>query len=189
MDCLIFPSADASTRCIEMLKSKHPSEEIQRVVFSLARSTNTEESRWTTLFVIVYPEACARSAMFFWKIFGYGISSRHAEYCLSVFPRMSSNAKNPVFQTSASSLCLEEPTPWKNSATTEKQFLKEKIATLVSSDQLGYSPVSSQDVFLFPTGMCAISAVIRALRPSQDVESEAVTYGLVTLMLNFIYAG
>ncbi|GAB1209972.1 hypothetical protein APSETT445_008760 [Aspergillus pseudonomiae] len=124
--------------------------------------------------------------MHFWKVFGDGIAGRHAEHCLAALPSMNSYSKNTNFEASAA--CRDHFTwdlQWVNSAAAEKESIRNLIARLVSSDQPGYRPVSSHDVFLYPKGMCAIAAVARALVPQSAELSEAVIYGYVRRALIF----
>jgi hypothetical protein len=116
--------------------------------------------------------------MHFWKFFGDGIAGRHAEYCLEALPSLNSYAEDPGLETSA--LCRNHPTQdaqWVNSATAEKESIRESIARLATSDRPGYRPITGHDVLLYPTGMSAIAAVARALVPPAADRSEAVVYG------------
>ncbi|KAE8350671.1 pyridoxal phosphate-dependent transferase [Aspergillus coremiiformis] len=176
--CLIFPSADATLRCTTHLAAEHPDEPFRTVTFSPHRPADKEALRWAPFFVVLFPRTCMSSAMHFWKVFGDGIAGRHAEYCLEVLPSMDSYAEDPELETSAP--CRDyhqDDFQWVNSAVAGKESIKGLIARLVTSDQRGYHPVSSQDVFLYPKGMCAIAAVARALVPPAVGYSEAVIYG------------
>ncbi|GMF89834.1 unnamed protein product [Aspergillus oryzae] len=178
LSCLIFPSADATARCTARLSAEHPDETCHTVKFQSHQPADEEALRWAAFFVVLFPQACLSTAMHFWKVFGDGIAGRHAEYCLAALPSMDSYAKDTVFESSAP--CRDHPTwdlQWVNSAAAEKESIRSLIARLVSSDQPGYRPVSSHDVFLYPKGMCAIAAVARALVPHSAELSEAVIYG------------
>ncbi|KAE8373061.1 pyridoxal phosphate-dependent transferase [Aspergillus bertholletiae] len=176
--CLIFPSADAAARCMARLSVEHSNETCHTVKFQPHQPADEEVRRWATFYVILFPKACAATAMHFWKVFGDGIAGRHAEYCLEALPSMDSYAKNTDFEAPAP--CRDHITrdlQWTNSAAAEKEAIRSFIARLVSSDQSGYHPVGSHDVFLYPKGMCAIAAVARALVPHSVERSEAVIYG------------
>ncbi|KAE8392087.1 pyridoxal phosphate-dependent transferase [Aspergillus alliaceus] len=178
VSCLIFPSADAATRCKAKLAIEHPDETVQIAKFSPHPSAGREALRWAPFVVILFSQTCVPSAMHFWKVFGDGIAGRHAEYCLEALPSMDSHAEDPALATPAP--CRDFPkrdTQWINSAEDEKESIRRLIARLVTSDQPGCHPVSSHDIFLYPKGMCAIAAVARALVPLAIDRSEAVVYG------------
>ncbi|KAE8145512.1 pyridoxal phosphate-dependent transferase [Aspergillus avenaceus] len=178
ISCFIFPSADALSRCKSHLNTEHPDQPIQTVKFVPHQSADKEVLRWAPFFAILLPQQCLSSAKHFWKVFGDGITGRHAEYCLEEFPFMKLDSEDATFETPA--LCkqrIKGDQQWIDSAAAEKDSLRKQIARLATSDRPDFQPVTRREVFLYPKGMCAIAAVARALVPADLSRSEAVIYG------------
>lgn len=181
-NCSIFTSRDAGVRCIEYLRKHHclntPADLIS---FHLPGSSDVSTKRWAQFWAVIHGNDAQKDVGRFWAIFGDGISSRHAEFCLERWHYMSIKPQ---------SYCLEPRTPdtemtqppkpqWAGHDQDAKDEIKTRIATLIRSDNPGCPPVSPGDVFLYPKGMCAISAVARALLPEGGEPSGAVVYGYV----------
>ncbi|OJJ36301.1 hypothetical protein ASPWEDRAFT_37878 [Aspergillus wentii DTO 134E9] len=171
--CLIFPSSDASRRLIATLAAKYPDQSFCSVQFSLPESKDIE-AQWLAFSVAILPQSCLSSAMDFWAIFGDGISSRHAECSLVALPSMTSHSNNTRFETSPFLKFISQRIP---PGIVEKRSIKQLISHFVTSEKPDHRPVTTNDVFLYPKGMCAIAAVIRALIPTDSTNSEAVLYG------------
>ena len=69
------------------------------------------------------------------------------------------------------------PEYWGLSDPGTKSKIKGMIAKCVTSQKPGQEVVTTQDVFLYPKGMCAIGSVARALAPTSLHSSEAVVFG------------
>jgi cystathionine gamma-synthase len=168
LDCLIFPSQDAGIRLTQFLRKYHNAEiETELVSFSLRGEDHVENTRWACFSAAIYPHDAQKVAEKFWAVFGDGLSSRHAEFCLERFSLMGTGAPGKAV------LPL-----WTNQAGEEAKFvIKSRIATLIASDDPTMPPIVTEDVFLYPKGMCAIAAVTRALLPDDEASSTAVVYG------------
>ncbi|KAK2744989.1 hypothetical protein FQN57_004119 [Myotisia sp. PD_48] len=117
--------------------------------------------------------------MGFWRDTGTGISSRHAEYCLKRFDYLKSDADLPSLRSPALKERIKDPNlilTAVTTATAERLDIEMLIAKLASSDKPGQRPVTSNDVFLYPNGMAAIYAVIRAIE-ALDSEGGVAIYG------------
>lgn len=179
MDCLIFPSENAGTRCAKFLKNSHGEEILTEILnFSLSGVHQIENIQWARFFAVIYPKDFQKTAEKFWAIFGDGISSRHAEFCLERFDWMGSECCNGMVLSDG-----EKPQPAPRASWTEevdmdvKSTIRSRVAKLISSDDPSMPSIVEKDVLLYPKGMCAISAVARALVPDEDHLSEVVVYG------------
>ncbi|QMW43921.1 hypothetical protein G4B11_007291 [Aspergillus flavus] len=152
---------------------------IQEVEFRIAQKLCKETATWGHFFAVIFPEQSKQQAEEFWGFMGDGISSRHAEFCLARFPFMSSTSADPSLETRQTCDDIERlpAVPWRNSSSDTKDKIKDRIAEWVSSQKPGQEPVRSQDVILYPKGMCAIGTVARLLVPASSTTSEAVVFG------------
>ncbi|KAL4944309.1 hypothetical protein BDV06DRAFT_220463 [Aspergillus oleicola] len=177
-DCLVFPSKDAARRCISFIQEHHERSDIQANMteFRLPKGPGAGagdvhgvapmSNRWARFYAVVYDVEAKKVAGHFWSIFGDGLCSRHAEFCLGVWRFMCA-------YPGTGSLLAEE-----DQEREAKAEIKTRIARLVASEDPGLTPPAENDVFLYPKGMCAISAVARALLPRDELEaSEAVVFG------------
>ncbi|KAJ5095318.1 hypothetical protein NUU61_004674 [Penicillium alfredii] len=91
---------------------------------------------------------------------------------------MDSECEDPQFCTAGPRSDLNGMTlpDWVDSATKEKFEIRSRLAVLARSAQFNQKPLRPEDVFLYPTGMAAISAVARSLAQSEE-DSGAVVYG------------
>jgi cystathionine gamma-synthase len=103
--------------------------------------------------LVSYPEELAAEAKAFWQHTGFGISSRRATHWLEHAPFLNPTAPSPIPPPVNISLLV------KNSRAT----LKQRIATGYS-DPSSNLHVSPSDVFLFPTGMTAITETAEAIK-------------------------
>lgn len=166
----LFTSARYASMCKEYLQSKdkfHPeSIYLFHVDFAGNVSTTTAQKveqtyrcresqyRYENLYGVVYSESMAHEAKAFWQHTGYGISSRCAEYWLEQAPFLRQNEKN----TTPASLPLME-------ANVAKIILRNRIADSLSRAS---SKITHHHVFLYQTGMTAISSVVAAVGALQD---------------------
>lgn len=180
MQCMIFPSKEGMRRCSEHLRRETDTGlPIQEVEFRIAQKLCKETATWGHFFAVIFPEQSKQQAEEFWGFMGDGISSRHAEFCLARFPFMSSTSADPSLETRQTCDDIERlpAVPWRNSSSDTKDKIKDRIAEWVSSQKPGQEPVRSQDVILYPKGMCAIGTVARLLVPASSTTSEAVVFG------------
>lgn len=194
--CAVFPSLNGAHRCEQYLLTKAIAcdEELtptRRISFSLSKKEtgNDEVIRWAQFTAVLYDQKLAESIVEFWGWFGDGISSRHAIFCSDRFKLMeivtthellpSPPPSPPASEMPHTSQKQVNTPPWPPSASESAQEIRKLIAKWAQpmtevDDLLDWQ----RDVFLFQKGMCAISAVARALVPSADTgASEAVVFG------------
>jgi cystathionine gamma-synthase len=177
--CLIFPSESAGIRCKEFVKKNHGEDTLIEIFyFSFAGDNDKENSQWARFVAVIYPVELQKTVEKFWGIFGDGISSRHAEFCLERFAWTDSKGDNGLVLTAGQSA---QPAPrplWTDESDKEvKATIRSRIAKLISSDSTCSASTSEDGVLLYPKGMCAIAAVARALVPDEDHLSEVVVFG------------
>ncbi|KAJ5763919.1 cystathionine beta-lyase [Penicillium manginii] len=134
-----------------------------------------EELRWASFEAVIYPPDIHSEFLAFWRESGEGISSRHAEYVLSLLEQMTYREKGKDSPSPASVSFL--PGAAKLECGEEaKRHIRSFIAELMTNEK---SPnVMSHDVFLFPSGISAIYAVSRALKTTNLNRSQSVVvYG------------
>lgn len=150
--------------------------------FQLPREAGPEMAKWAAFSVVLFQESHEEAAFEFWEWFGDGISSRHAEFCVSLLSFMDSDSDRSGYQTvgpashDPSSIPIPE---WIDVHAQDKMDIRSRLASSATSADPALKPPGNDDVFLYATGMAAISAIARALaRTSED--SGAVVYGWVT---------
>ncbi|KAJ5120316.1 Pyridoxal phosphate-dependent transferase major region subdomain 2, partial [Penicillium bovifimosum] len=124
------------------------------------------EASWLEIHAIIYPTEYFGAAFTNWVNIGDGMSSRHAESCLTGFDYLQSDSSKPEFCTAPPKTLTAkgEPIPLLfTSGTFELECIKHDIATLLQPDDQDQALPSPNDVFLYPGGMSAINAVARAL--------------------------
>ncbi|KAJ5260479.1 hypothetical protein N7478_012084 [Penicillium angulare] len=176
MHCLVFSSKHAARRCIVYLQ-KHHSSDIQTDVVSFYISheaTIPISTNWDRFYAVIYDVDAKVEASEFWSIFGDGISSRHAEFCLQLWLYTCSESRNKSWQfytstgigtgTDRTPIRMLESLDAEQAAKTE---IRDRIANLIASDNPEFTPPSATDVFLYTNGMSAISAMARALVPEK----------------------
>lgn len=172
------------TRCAEFLRTK-TEDQIRESCFSLQSSlvseASKENAKWARFYAVLFPEQLTDAANEFWGFLGDGISSRHAVFCLERFSFMDSISTDLSLKTLATSHDIEKMPlePWNHSDAVTKQEIRTMIAGLVTSQKPNQEAVKTQDVFLYPKGMCAIGSVARQLAPTSSETSEAVVFGCV----------
>jgi cystathionine gamma-synthase len=186
MGCRIFSSKDAGARCLNYIQEQHsPDAQTEVVSVWLPGEDNAEISHWARFCAVIYPCDAEKTIVKFWAIFGDGLSSRHAEFCLDQLRFMTFESQS--YRSKPQSYCLEshaEINPlavpsWVGKGQIAKNELRSRIATLIGSEHADLSVISSSDVFLYDKGMCALFAVARALLPEKDDERKSgiVVYG------------
>lgn len=181
MTCKIFPSHDAGKRLALKLHKEDPVLlTLLARFFFLPCAPIREMPKWANFSVVLYHESKEEEVLQSWEKFGDGISSRYAVLSLVQFPFMDSEYEDPKFCTVAPRSDLNEMTlpDWVDSATKQKLEIRSRLAMLATSVNPVQRPLMPEDVFLYPTGMAAISAVARVLAQSSE-DSGAVVYGWV----------
>ncbi len=117
-----------------------------RQITSTPRNIGGEE-----IVLISYPADLAGKAKAFWQHTGFGISSRRATHWVEDAPFLS-----PSTQPKQNPVPLDVPKRIEQA----KAVLESRIASSQSTTTL---PVPPSDVFLFPTGMTALSEVASAI--------------------------
>lgn len=177
MTCMIFPSRDAAKNLALKLRKEDPMLPSILVRFFLPCAPIREIPKWANFSAVVYHGSQEEEAIEYWEKFGDGISSRHAEFSLVQFPFMDSECEDPKFCTVAARSDLNAMTPgWTDSAAKQKLEIRSRLARLSTSAKPNQKLLRPEDVFLYPTGMAAISAVARVLARSSE-DSGAVVYG------------
>jgi cystathionine gamma-synthase len=172
----------------------HHKSDIRAEVVSLYLShgaTGRTSTHWDRFYSVIYDADARVAAGHFWSIFGDGISGRHAEFYLHLWPYMSSESQNELLRfcapatgtgtyagtlTSTGKIAIPM-LELLDGEQTAKMEIKNRIAELIASDNPELTPPSAKDVFLYAKGMCAISAVARALIPEDKGASGAVVFG------------
>ena len=177
--CFIFPSEDAGIRCAQFLQKNHgPKTQTELLSFYLPETDQVENARWARFTALIYSRDVQKTAEKFWTIFGDGISSRHAEFCLERFDMMCTGSSNGTVRSTAEGTQAVPRPSWTDQTERDlKAAMRGRIAKLISSDHSHMPQVIERDVFLYPKGMCAISAVARSLVPDEEHPSQAVVYG------------
>ncbi|KAI9926379.1 hypothetical protein ASPWEDRAFT_32211 [Aspergillus wentii DTO 134E9] len=182
LDCMLFPSDTTAGRFYSGLKTKDAEKVVGSVRFFLTGEVEREETLWGKFHAVFYHKDLDSEARRLWMIFGDGLSTRQAEFCLERVDFMLSESAIASFQTAAP--CpdlsrLPRPVPWTDSAISAKEQMKNLIARLATSESPGSRPVSKDDVFLYSKGMCAIGAVARSLLATipDKAYSGSVVYG------------
>ncbi|GIZ36589.1 hypothetical protein CKM354_000005900 [Cercospora kikuchii] len=196
--CAIFPSLNGARRCEQYLLTKATACDerlapTRSISFFLSKNEigNDEVARWAQFTAVLYDQKLAESIVEFWGWFGDGISSRHAIFCSERFnlmeilttPQNELLPSPPPSPPASEMLCTSQKqvatTPWPPPASESANEIRKLIAKWAQpiaeiDDLLDWQ----KDVCLFPKGMCAISAVARALVPSANTgASEAVVFG------------
>ncbi|EJD47018.1 PLP-dependent transferase [Auricularia subglabra TFB-10046 SS5] len=135
---LVFPGARVAAAFRDFCLEAEPAASLRVVQTELG--TGPAETR-ILLQVVCFPESLSKRAKFFWTHAGFCVSSRMADYCLSLV----SGSPRDI---AADSLA--------------KEVLRERIADALKSDAGGGNKaphlraVAPNDVFLYPSGMAAV---------------------------------
>ncbi|KAL4758349.1 pyridoxal phosphate-dependent transferase [Aspergillus foveolatus] len=187
MSCLVFPSEEASVRLSQFLRSQGGDETNGAAVqseifwFHLAGDNYAEENaKWGQFWAVLYHQCYEKHATKFWTIFGDGVSSRHAEFCLGLWTFMRSSSQpdssNGIYQCPVDTTLILPP--WNRHCDQEaKDTIRSRIAEWIASDDPHIPRVSPSDVYLYQKGMCAISAVARSLLPGNEQSGGVVVFG------------
>lgn len=143
---------------------------------NVEKDSADELGSWTAIHAVLFEPENILVAKQFWQHTGEGISSRYAEHSLSIFNLYIEGCDELRYR----GLIPESGVsviPHSDAAAAEKYKIRQRIAALISSDSKAVSP---DDVFLYPSGMNAMSDLYQALiltRKSQV--KKVVAYGFV----------
>ncbi|KAF5859909.1 hypothetical protein ETB97_002223 [Aspergillus alliaceus] len=182
--CMVFPSSRAARDCAAVLTeaTMDGNDFIECAHFFASPRLNlgSEYAYWARFSAVVYPSDLSNIAMGFWRDFGDGISPRHAAFCLELFDYLDSDSTHPILRTPAPRKHdqpeLQREANCFESALSNMFHVKSSIAHHVRPHQLQAAPLTTDDIFIYPTGMAAISAANRALL-SLKPKSDVVLYG------------
>lgn len=121
-----------------------------------------------TIFAVVYPPQLAKEAKTFWQHTGFGISSRCASFWLENCAVLRAGEAGGG-QGTREQLPVEQ-------ADKASEVLRDRIGSLFSSE------VDRESVFLYPTGMAAIShsaAAVTKLRGARSGTCRVAVFGQV----------
>jgi cystathionine gamma-synthase len=180
---MIFPAKDAARRFIATMKSSDSTLPVYNIRFFLLSGLNAPETeKWTSFYAVLFHKSLELAAAKFWELFGDGISSRHAAFCLARFPFLESEAvdSGPEFKSSPTNFSYNDIVlpAWMDSAINEKKLIKSLLARCVRPTCSNLKLAEEDDIYLYSTGMAAISAIARAL-VSLAGGAGAVVYGSV----------
>ncbi|KAF4969733.1 hypothetical protein FSARC_3076 [Fusarium sarcochroum] len=143
---VLLPASQQANMCQAYLEAQGKGYTIAlRVDFNKGVQIAGKPSNLCTLseiYAVVYPQQLATEAKAFWQHTGFGISSRRATYWLENAPFL-----NPKSNVSATGVQTAE-------AENSELIVRERIADLFSTET---NSLGVDDVFLYPTGMSAIS--------------------------------
>lgn len=147
-----------------------------------ACSTNNihslQSESWTAVHAVLFSPQNYLIATQFWQHTGEGISSRHAEHCLSIFESYTEACSEPRSRVNSQAGSTGTKPPQYDDDI-PKFKIRERIAACISTDT---DLVLLDDVFLYPSGMNAIADLYRSLPLAFDDpehKQKVITYGFV----------
>ncbi|GFF45535.1 probable cystathionine gamma-synthase [Aspergillus lentulus] len=171
--CMIFPSPRAALQLSEILENAPvDSPYIVDVIRFSMHPESDAAPNWASFSAVLFPLDLLKQAMGFWRDTGTGISTRHAEFCLSQFDYLVSDSATT--KTFCAVAARKRPSPLAEIPSAAAEELKSVIAGLAT----GQLAVSPDDVFLYPNGMNAIYALSETLA-SLATESNVAAYGWI----------
>ena len=134
------------------------------------------------IYAVLYPSEFYPLAKGFWQHTGFGISSRYAEFCLDEIDDLQIQTFPTPLKSGweDSAEVHEKERACRSTQAIEdekvKSTLRRRIAKLASGDK---NAVDEKDVYLFPSGMSAISTFAQALLTvnNSDASPEVIAYG------------
>ncbi|KAF7439898.1 hypothetical protein PC9H_000235 [Pleurotus ostreatus] len=191
--CLLFPTQQIADDCREFIE-RRSSLAGPTIYAQLAhlRLISTENKRALDLHIVIFPLETFPLAKQFWQHAGLGITTRYSNLCLQMSETATYEIPSPISTTKKTRddvSFLEANCHYDlelDSDVEVKDALRLRIAGFfntpdsVSAQDSGGSPrsVSSEDVFLFPTGMAAIWNA-HQLALSSRSNSKTICYGFL----------
>ncbi|CRG91683.1 cystathionine gamma-synthase [Talaromyces islandicus] len=173
--CMLFRSAHAARQLSTTLENvpvdtcSAPGIDVVR--FSTPLESDTTPN-WANFSAVLFPLDLWKHAMGFWRDTGAGLSTRHAEFCLSQFDYLDSDSTTTkALRTLATRKSPDSLAPISSSAADEVKSVIAELAT-------GEVEVHPGDVFLYPNGMNAIYALSETLS-ALEVNSKVAAYGWI----------
>ena len=165
---MLFPSRQRASHCEQFLLDNAKDTKESRITTlplsvssSRAWSGHDYHVTWSHLefYAVLYPSDLFSLAKLFWQHTGFGISSRYAECCLQNINKLGlfdPHAMNSygLVEHLLEVLGIKDDKKCKDT-------LRRRIASEKTS--LGRHVVSRRDVFLYPSGMCAITNMAEAI--------------------------
>lgn len=195
---MLFPCGKHVLQCAEFLK---PQASTSRRVITLRLGLASEclELDWVDwakaeFYAVLFPSDLFPLAKSFWQHTGFGVSSRYAEFCLEQICKlevqawMDFSSSEQLWKICANDVQNEAVDPRRKrlsgasvEGTTDqktKYLLRQRISELASTSECH---LDASDVYLFSSGMGAISTVAEALPAiKRSNESHAmVSYGFL----------
>lgn len=196
---MLFPGETHALQCERYLRHhavNNPTILTRTVLLALSTVGAVEQYRrihWeqAELHAVLYPPDLYPLAKDFWQHTGYGISSRYAEFCLGRIddlslqpPPLDSTKRNhayDAFVRRKDSVKVDEVEGTLSQRAEDgkvKSILRRRIAKLASSSE---NTPEEKDVYVFSSGMSAISTMAQALQAIEGSETSLniVAYGWV----------
>jgi cystathionine gamma-synthase len=101
--CLLTPTLFVAQECRYFIidqSSKASAKVPVRIAHFIIRPESNQSGEDAELHIVLFPSAAFPFAKAFWQHTGLGISSRYAEYCLSMLPEEPASATSPTFSWS-----------------------------------------------------------------------------------------
>jgi cystathionine gamma-synthase len=185
---LIFPSYNAARRCRDFIKKFSTLENIQVRIVQLTtiidESLQVNAEIQAHIAVAFFPDTEFQFAKLYWQHAGEGISSRLAEFCQG---RLVKGPPKQGYHSKVSSSPNDNPIVHSNGAQTEKEqavFVEERFGRNLDLSFAAEAKIvlkrrilgqlkqhckpetdmlTTDDIYLYPTGMCSIFSAHRAL--------------------------
>ncbi|KZP10319.1 PLP-dependent transferase [Athelia psychrophila] len=169
--CFVFPSLDAARLCQEFMIAQSTMKGSPLLV-RLAQIFITRDGHLITadnvsrpssdsapviLHVALYPADALLLGRHFWRARGMGISSRMAQYSLSLLSKKAIDGFDIEPNHLESSWQVDDPCFKSSQGKIAKRAIRSRISELLRHGRpVTSTDVQLDDVFLYPTGMCAI---------------------------------
>ncbi|KZP15318.1 PLP-dependent transferase [Athelia psychrophila] len=168
---LVFPSLNAAKLCQEFMivqsTIKGSPLSVRLAQISITRdgylitadnvSRTSSDSAPVNLHITLYPADASPLAKDFWRECGMGISSRMAQYSLSLLSKKAIDALDIEPNHLETSWQVDDPCFNSAQGKIAKCAIRSRISELLRHGRPATSTdVNLDDVFLYPTGMCAI---------------------------------
>jgi cystathionine gamma-synthase len=126
-----------------------------QIISLVSSETPQHQKKWTSIHAILLDASTLPHAKQFWLHTGEGISSRRAEYCLSIF-----DSYDICHNAEWSDAIVFSSPGSDDKGTVAKNEIRDYVAVLISNPE---TTVARSDVFLYETGMKPIYETYRAL--------------------------
>jgi cystathionine gamma-synthase len=169
LDALLVPTRSMSIECERYLQSHAPDDDFLTVALTMQGVSRAEHyheisgNGTAQIYAVIFRGSTSEGeAKAFWQHTGFGISSRCASYWLSNAPCFKDSSKPPDVLPQESTLCEAQ------------REIRNRIATLLTSTALS---VTERDVWLFHTGMSAITHSAHLLSTSPESIAGVAVFG------------